>query len=150
MLLLFQSFGIKSGLVLFLWIIFNTVFYFCQGIGWLEHKPLRRYSGKVMENTSPVEFRAKSSNMHVMRVTASLSAQIPMVHRQGILLFSCTWSYCMSSTYIFQPFRSCLSLNKQQEGKMGSLWPLSRTLRTSRTFKMEPLWQIQFCCDYNW
>lgn len=59
--LLFQSFGIKNGLVLFLWIIFNTVFYFCQGIRCLEHKPLRRYSGKVMENTSPAEFRAKSS-----------------------------------------------------------------------------------------
>lgn len=59
--LLFQSFGIKNGLVLFLWIIFNTVFYFCQGIARLEHKPLRRYSGKVVENTSPVEFWAKSS-----------------------------------------------------------------------------------------
>lgn len=62
--LLFQSFVIKNGLVLFLWIIFNIVFYFCQGNGWFEHKLLRRYHGKVVENmcwTSPVEFRAKSS-----------------------------------------------------------------------------------------
>lgn len=29
--------------------------------------------------------------MHVMRVTAHLSAQIPTAHRQEILFFSCTW-----------------------------------------------------------
>lgn len=105
--------------------------------------------------TSPVEFRAKSSKGQYacnesccLLLSTDILVHIP--HRQGILSFSCACSYCMNSTYLLQPFRSCLSLNKQQEGKVGSLWPLNRTLRTSRTFKMEPLWQIGFCCDYNW
>lgn len=149
--LLFQSLGIKNGVV-FLWIIFNTVFYFCQDIGWLEHKPLRRYSGKVMENTSPVESRAKSSEgQYEFNESYCLLISTDTHGAQARnFLFSCTCSYCMSSTYIFQLFRSCFSLNKQQEGKVGSLWPLSRRLRTSRTFKMDHLWQIWFCCDYNW
>lgn len=37
---LFQTFLIKNGPGLLLWIIFNIVFYLCQGNGWLEHKLL--------------------------------------------------------------------------------------------------------------
>lgn len=65
------------------------------------------------------------------------------VHRQQILLFSCTCHCCMC---IFQPFRYCLPLKMHQRVKVGATghWAGSWW---HRIFKMEPAWQIRIYSD---